>query len=177
MQHWRQQHLHRQLDILHVAPELPITRILRMMSRYYVTADLQRDDCDVRLDLCHLPLADASFDVIVASHVLEHIVDDRDALAEIYRVLRPGGTAILVVPITTEETIDWGYNDPQRNDHVRECGLDYFDRYRDAGFDVTLFSTDDFSDAERYALASWRAGRRTPHWISLCQKPRDEGAN
>lgn len=56
---------------------------------------------DARLlqaDLCQLPLGHESIDAIVSANVLEHVPDDRAALAEMHRVLRPGAPAILVVP-------------------------------------------------------------------------------
>ena len=56
---------------------------------------------DARLlqaDACDLPLADGSVDAVVSANLLEHIPDDGRALAEIARVLRPGGPAVLIVP-------------------------------------------------------------------------------
>jgi SAM-dependent methyltransferase len=52
----------------------------------------------VRADVSSLPFADASFDAVVLGEVLEHVEDDRGALAEVHRVLRPGGTLALSVP-------------------------------------------------------------------------------
>lgn len=52
----------------------------------------------LRADLCDLPLEDAGFDLVVAFDVLEHIDDDRAAAAELARVMRPGGTALVAVP-------------------------------------------------------------------------------
>jgi SAM-dependent methyltransferase len=49
-------------------------------------------------DACALPIADASVDAVVSVNLLEHIKDDRGALAQIFRVLRPGGRAVIVVP-------------------------------------------------------------------------------
>lgn len=51
-----------------------------------------------RGDVLHLPYADASFDKVLLSEVLEHLPDDRQGLAELRRVLRPGGTLALTVP-------------------------------------------------------------------------------
>ena len=57
-----------------------------------------------------LPFADASFDRVIASEVLEHIVDDAAALAEFARVLRPGGTLAATVPSFLAETVCWRLN-------------------------------------------------------------------
>jgi SAM-dependent methyltransferase len=53
----------------------------------------------IQADACALPLLDASMDVAVSANVLEHVPDDEQALAEIFRVLRPGGRAVIVIPL------------------------------------------------------------------------------
>ena len=61
----------------------------------------------VRGDARRLPFADASFDRVIASEVLEHIPDDHRAVAELVRVLRPGGTLAVTVPRWLPERICW----------------------------------------------------------------------
>lgn len=58
-----------------------------------------------------LPFADASFDRVIASEVLEHISDDLAALDELTRVLRPGGTIAVTVPAWLPELVCWGLSD------------------------------------------------------------------
>jgi SAM-dependent methyltransferase len=58
-----------------------------------------------------LPFADASFDRIIASEVMEHVPDDAAALAEFIRVLRPGGTIAITVPAEFPEKICWRLSD------------------------------------------------------------------
>jgi SAM-dependent methyltransferase len=58
-------------------------------------------------DAYSLPFADATFDVVVASEVLEHLVDDRQAIAELVRVLRPGGRLAVTVPRALPERVCW----------------------------------------------------------------------
>ena len=160
-----------EMAMLHFAPEATLRNYLSKHFHIYETADLNMSDVDYRVDLQNLPFRNSSYDFVFASHVLEHIVEDRLALREIHRVLKPGGLAILLVPITRAATVEWHRADPARNDHVRECGRDYFDRYRDAGFDVTHYQTDDFPDPEEYSLVSWQDGQRVVHWASFCTKP------
>ncbi|MCZ2805013.1 class I SAM-dependent methyltransferase [Modestobacter sp. VKM Ac-2983] len=72
-----------------------------------------------RGDLRALPVPDASVDRVIASEVLEHIVDDRTALAEIARVLKPGGRAAVTVPRYGPERICWALSDSY---HANEGG-------------------------------------------------------
>jgi SAM-dependent methyltransferase len=65
----------------------------------------------VRGDLRHLPFPDASVDRVIASEVLEHIPDDVPAMAEIFRVLKPGGRVAVTVPRYGPERICWALSD------------------------------------------------------------------
>ena len=155
---------------LHIAPEPCLTSMLESHGGSLWTGDIQAI-AQTALDLRALPLADGSLDFFFASHVLEHVVEDRQALSEIYRVLEPGGLAILVVPITAEATVEFDEVIAQRNFHARDCGPDYFDRYREAGFELTLFRSDEMADVQRYALTSVLAQGEVVHWIPFCRKP------
>ncbi|MDX1783399.1 MAG: class I SAM-dependent methyltransferase, partial [Aequorivita vladivostokensis] len=87
------------LKVLHFAPEQAFYKKFRKMKNLnYTTTDLNSPIADVKADICDLPFPDNEFDFIICNHVLEHIPDDTKAMQEIYRVLAPGGTAILQVP-------------------------------------------------------------------------------
>ena len=77
-----------------------------------------------------MELEDESFDLIYASHVLEHVQYDIQALHEIRRVLTKNGIAILPVPIVCEETIEYPEPNPAEHLHCRAPGIDYFDKYK-----------------------------------------------
>lgn len=62
-------------------------------------------------DVTCLPFPDDTFDHVIASEILEHIPDDRSALAELVRVLRPGGTLAATVPASLPEKICWRLSD------------------------------------------------------------------
>lgn len=73
-------------------------------------------------DATAMPFPDASFDVVIAAEVLEHIPADQRALAEISRVLAPGGSAAVTVPAWLPERICWRLSDDYHNvpgGHVR----------------------------------------------------------
>ena len=135
--------------LLHFAPEPFFEQRFRAVDGLdYVTADLDPAAADVACDLEALPFADAAFDVFLCSHVLEHVDDDRAALAELRRVLRPGGTAVVLVPV--DEGRATTYEDPAivtaagrerafwQDDHVRLYGRDVAARLAAAGFDVLV---------------------------------------
>ena len=137
------------LRLLHVAPEPVIQRRLRgCPNLHYLSADLESPRAEKHFDLTAIPYPDASFDVIICMHVLEHIPDDRAAMREMRRVLTPEGWALLQVPIgrgreTTFE--DWSVVTPEDRtrvfgqcDHVRIYGHDYVDRLREARFAVEI---------------------------------------
>ena len=102
--------LSKNIRLLHVAPEKNIRKILKSFSHIeYISGDLNPlIDCDIRLDITDMNFEDNFFDVIICSHVLEHIIDDRKAMSELFRVLKPKGIAILQVPLSknTKETFE-----------------------------------------------------------------------
>ncbi|HEY1739711.1 MAG TPA: class I SAM-dependent methyltransferase [Acidimicrobiia bacterium] len=131
-------------DVLHFAPELGVAALVQPYCRTYTTADASAGAADRQLDLERLDLADASYDYVICSHVLEHVADDEQALRELHRITRPGGAAILLVPLVEgwDKTFeDPDVTDPRRrellfgqSDHVRMYGHDFRDRVCKAGF-------------------------------------------
>lgn len=135
--------------LLHIAPEVSLMRHFKRIYRgtdSYITADLESPLADMHFDVQHIPMDDRSVDVVICNHLLEHVTDDRLAMRELYRIMRPGGWGIMVVPedrgrATTFE--DDTITDPQERtrifgqyDHLRIYGRDYDDRLSEAGFDV-----------------------------------------
>jgi SAM-dependent methyltransferase len=141
--------LDRPLRVLHQAPDAALRPWLEAQPGVtYITGDLAELPVTIRFDLQHVPFRAASIDVVIASHVLEHVADDRAAMKEVLRVLQPGGSAILMVPIdgSRERT----YENPtlttaaQRTaaywqfDHVRLYGRDFADRLAGVGLTVRM---------------------------------------
>lgn len=101
----------------------------RKLFGSYASADINPRGVDHAVDLRSLPFAAESFDVVFASHVLEHIKEDYLALENIQRVLKPGGFAILPVPLVGNETVEYPAPNPLEWDHVRAPGYDYYTRF------------------------------------------------
>jgi len=150
--------------LLHVSPEASLGKILPQRFDEYLSVDIDPRYAMQVADITNMPdIADNSFDGIVCNHVLEHVDNDRNAMSELFRVLKPGGWASLHVPIAgnvpTDE--DPSVIDPQerlrrfgQEDHVRLYGWDYLDRLRTAGFNVEVTTWEKFmsrADAERFA--------------------------
>jgi predicted SAM-dependent methyltransferase len=133
--------------LLHIAPEKPLSDILiKLKNIDYLTADLNPEQVMVKMDITSIQYADNTFDAILCNHVLEHIPDDRKAISELHRVLKPGGWVILQVPVSKvlEKTYeDSGITSPMdrekhfgQKDHVRIYGKDYSQRLKEEGFTV-----------------------------------------
>ena len=118
------------MRLLHFAPEAHIRVILESRVARYETADLYTKEVDHNVDLQALPFKDGSYDLVYASHVLEHVPDDLQALAEIRRILAADGMAILPVPIVADRTVEYPAPNPHESNHMRAPGYDYFDRYQ-----------------------------------------------
>lgn len=136
------------MRILHIAPEPFFGKLLRGWFQSYLSADLSGYQVDCVADLTKLQFADRSFEVVYASHVLEHIQDDRQALREIHRVLSPNGMAFLPVPISEGiKTVEYPHPVAAETYHVRQPGsLDYFDRYAEVFARVERYSSDRFGE-------------------------------
>ena len=130
--------------MLHMAPDYFLERRLRPRFASYITADISGKNVDRKEDLTRLSFEDSSFDLVYASHVLEHILDDAAAIREIRRVLAPGGRAVLPVPILTDKTVEYGSANPHEEYHVRAPGLDYFKRFEGVFDRVQVWKTTDF---------------------------------
>lgn len=131
-----------------MAPEPELARrFVRIPELEYISGDLDDAHAMVKMDITDIQYPDHSFDVIFCSHVLEHVPDDRKALREFYRILRPRGWAMIPVPLISDKTFeDFSATDPAERErvfghptHVRKCGPDYKERMEQAGFKVTCF--------------------------------------
>lgn len=159
--------------VLHVSPkgEEGLVNFFKANSSEYLSIDkggpwntFAAGGAMKEMDLRQLDLPDASFNFVCCNHVLENIVEDEVAIREIHRVLAPGGTAALIVQIYPGETVR--VERPSADDyfHSWHPGMDYFDRYRKAGFTVDIYEVDRY-DRTRYGL-----GVKVK--VPICTKPR-----
>lgn len=170
--------------ILHIAPDLGLMLWLgRQPGIAYTGSDLSRHRYRhvpnfVAADLTALPFEDASFDIVICSHVLEHVPDDAQAMAELYRVACPGGRVLALVPMATDDRPtdeDLTLEDPAEKerrfgqwDHVRLYHRDDFlARLGRAGFRVDLY------DAYAVDAAAAAAAHLNPlELLPVCHRAR-----
>jgi hypothetical protein len=142
--------------VLHFAPERQIERMLRASATSYFSADCHNRR-DLKLDISEMSsVEDATFDLLIACDVLEHVEHDRRAIREIHRVLSPGGWAIITVPqqdnlaATFEDASIVDSSERERvfgqRDHLRIYGEDFSCTLESAGFRVKIVDEKDFPD-------------------------------
>lgn len=170
----------RNIKVLHMAPERETAkRLKRLFGRNYIAGDFFTEDYIRnypnyvrKMDVCDLPFEDNSFDLVICNHVMEHLSDDRLGMRELYRVLKPGGTAIIQAPLSLQlektledpacNTEELRYLEYGQSNHLRLYGIDYKERLVESGFHVEYF---DFPKEikQQYGLAE-------KEYIHLCFK-------
>lgn len=155
-----------ELRVLHVAPEPILQKKLKSLRNLdYISADLKSSSAMIKMDITDALFKENVFDIILCYHVMEHIMDDKQAIREIYRMLKPGGWAIIQSPIdmNQEHTIECSERlSPEElrrvfghRDHVRRYGRDYIERLESVGFKVEIVNLIQEMDNEtirKYAL-------------------------
>jgi SAM-dependent methyltransferase len=144
--------------ILHFAAEDCFKKHFKKLhGKNYITADLYNPAAMIKMDIMNIQYPDETFDIIICSHVLEHISDDIKAMNEIRRVLKNTGWAILLVPTAN---IDKTYEDSSvtsksgkqkafgGEDHVRMYGKDYIERLESVGFKVKKYENNNIANDE-----------------------------
>jgi SAM-dependent methyltransferase len=169
--------------LMHIAPEPALYNVFKKIPGidYYPATKYEEglyyDKNVQKEDLLELQINDDTFDWIICNHVLEHIPDDFRAMSEIFRVLKPGGKALLQVPYSL--ILEKTFEDPQitepkerekffgQFDHVRIYGKDYPERLKKVGFDVKVIKQNqEFSgiDLNKFAV-------NPKEDLFLCTKP------
>lgn len=150
--------------ILHIAPEVNLSsKILSLNPIKYVRGDINPKNFDIqKIDARNIPYPDNEFDIIICNHVLEHIPEYLTAINEFFRVLKPGGFAVLQTPysrllnknfedknINTDELRLYFYGE---KDHQRIFSEEnYFQDLQNAGFILDIIKNKNlFTDEECY---------------------------
>lgn len=136
--------------LLHFAPENPIYDYIKQNGNIdYYTCDILPGRAMHVVDITDIPFKENTFDYIISNHIMEHIKDEKKAVSEIKRVLKPNGKWIFSFPICTDmKTYE---NDeiimPEdkleaygQEDHVRLYGFDYKERFENYGLKIEVFS-------------------------------------
>lgn len=165
-----------QLKLFHVSPAYCLSRRFKAMPNLtYVGGNLElKPNVGLLMDIATPPIGPDAFDAIICLHVLEHVEEDLKAIGELYRVLKPGGWAIIAVPLQRDKAT---YEDPAiitpearkrafgERDHVRMYGYDFVHRLEASGFSVKTHDTRQLDDA-----LMEKCGLRDDDIIFLCTK-------
>ncbi len=187
------------IKILHFAPEPSLYRLFDKKDKIdYVPVDLNKelykkelfffcagitlkyfenyqDYIKEQMDVQDIPYDNNTFDYIIINHVLEHVLQDKKAINEIYRVLKPGGVAFISVPIGGEITNeDERINTPELRlkyyedpTHLRLYGRDLKGKLEDFGFEVEEYCSGTYfskKDKKLYNLPD-------DEYTYICRKP------
>jgi SAM-dependent methyltransferase len=137
------------LRLLHFAPEWALLPVFKKAENLdYVTADINPNLADNKVDIMNIPFPDESFDCIICAHVLGHVPDEKKAIKELFRVLKPDGVALVLTLIRPDrpETFETGDADtPEKRlryysepDLLRLHGADFDQRLKQGGFHVEV---------------------------------------
>lgn len=161
--------------MLHFAPERCLRDFFKSYKNIdYLSADLNPGLAMKEEDMMSLSFKDNFFDIIFCSHVLEHVIDDAKAMKELFRVLKPGGFALIQVPV--DRNRDKTYEDfsiisPEgrlkafnQSDHVRIYGKDYKNKLEAAGFKVKIVRFINQKLAKKFSLSLTEE-------LCVCSKP------
>jgi len=154
------------IRLLHIAPEKNLQKMLKTFSKIkYISGDLNPLVANRKIDITNINFGNDYFDFIICNHVLEHIEDDRKAMRELLSVLKPGGEAILQVPISkySKKTFeDFSIIFPEEREkyfgqknHIKIYGKDYKKRLESIGFKVELYDIKkdlSIQDIKKYGL-------------------------
>lgn len=136
---------------LEIAPCLsPVEKALKGVV--YISVDLEDPCAMYQMDLTNLIFKDFTFDLVVCSHVLEHVKNDSLAIGQIYRVLKKDGIALIQIPISSYEdplgkcTMEFG--ERRFYEHVRSYGWDFNERLINAGFKVNVIRFSNYDSSK-----------------------------
>lgn len=153
--------------LLYFAPEHNLTYFRRNPKLEVKTSNYPTGEADYCLDILDMPFGEGEWDYIVCHRVIEHLSDDRRGMQALLRVLKPGGFAVISVPIDASlaTTVEYGAPNPLENEHYYYYGNDFRRRIPD-GFEVEAYRfSESFSREQHRSLAL------IDDFIFVCRKP------
>jgi SAM-dependent methyltransferase len=153
--------------LLYFAPERNLAYFRDIPGLEVKTSQYPDGDSDYHLDILDMPFGEGEWDYIVCHRVIEHLKDDRAGMLAFHKILKPGGFAVISVPIDAayKDSIDYGKPNPLENEHYYYYGTDFRGRIPEA-FEVDEFRfSDTFSPQQHDELAL------IDDWVFVCRKP------
>lgn len=153
--------------LLYIAPEKNVDYFRANHKLSVFTSNYpDKGNSDFCFDLCNIASNDNMFDFIICNHVLEHVSDDRKALQELYRILKPGGVLILSVPInfSLNETKKHNKPDPSHTYHFYLYGKDFISRI------PSVFTIEEYDFKSLFTQHEYQAIRLSDDKIFVCKK-------
>jgi SAM-dependent methyltransferase len=125
-------------NILHIAPDVTLHTAIKMRcDNNYTTCDIEkRKGVYIQCDIQQMPFIDKQFDIIICSHVLEHIKDDKQALKEMKRITKDDGQILICIPQGRQAgTLEYSWTNTEalrkkyygQDNHVRLYGWNFGD--------------------------------------------------
>lgn len=157
----------RQGKLLYFAPEYNLVYFRAIPTLDVKTSNYPTGEADYCIDILDIPFADNEWDYIVCHRVIEHVSDDRRGLLELFRILKPGGLAIISVPIDSnlESTIEYGRPNPLENEHYYLYGRDFVSRVPEC------FRVDAYNFSEMFSAQEYEELALIDDYVFVCRKP------
>jgi SAM-dependent methyltransferase len=157
----------RQGTLLYFAPERNLVYFKENKNLIVKTSDYPTGDTDYNIDIMNIPFKDDEWDYIVCHRVIEHLRDDRFGLGEFFRILKPGGFAIISVPIdgARERTIEYGKPNALENEHYYSYGTDFASRIPPC-FEVEVYRFSEIFSGQEYVELAL-----IEDYVFVCRKP------
>ena len=140
--------------LLYFAPERNLLYFKSNSNLVVKTSSYPDGDSDYNIDILDMPFEDNEWDFIICHRVIEHLSDDRSGLEAFFRIIKPGGFAVISVPIDSEResTIEYGKPNPLENEHYYYYGMDFLARIPDCFQVDTHRFSEIFSEKEHHEL-------------------------
>ncbi len=164
------------LSILHFAPEKSLTQFFKSFPRFnYFGADINSLLADYQIDISNIEFENDKFDIIICSHVLAHVQDERKAIEEMRRVLHPEGF-LLILTYVDEKRLKTEITNPENSNYIqndkvyRYHGLDFANYL--ASFELVVEEFDYKKTLDKSIIEKYCLGLESRENFYICRKKR-----